>query len=226
LSGICAVVLAAGGGGRVAADSNKVYLGLMGRPLLSWSIATLAAQVDCVMVVVRPGEEAKAAEAAGAIPVEVVPGGATRFRSESAALEALADRIEGDQIDLVLMHDGARPVLTPQLIGQVIAAARRSGGAVPATPIPALLARRDNQLVPLDGELVGVQTPQGFSARPLLEAFRAAAVADVESTDTAATIERFSDLVVTTVPGDSDNIKVTWPADVERASRLLAARGT
>ena len=210
----------------MAADSNKVYLGLTGRPLLSWSIATLAAQIDHVMVVVRPGEEAKAAEAAGAIPVEVVPGGTTRFRSESAALGALADRIEGDQIDLVLVHDGARPLLTPQLIGQVIAEARRSGGAVPATPIAALLARRDNGLVPLEGEAVGVQTPQGFSARPLLEAFRAAAVAGIEATDTAATVERFSDVVVTTVPGDPDNIKVTWPADMERASRLLAARGT
>jgi 2-C-methyl-D-erythritol 4-phosphate cytidylyltransferase len=225
LSGICAVVLAAGGGSRVAADSNKVYLGLMGRPLLSWSIATLAAQVDHVMVVVRPGEEAKAAEAAGAIPVEIVPGGATRFGSESAALEALADRIQGSQIDLVLVHDGARPLVTAQLIGQVIDAARRSGGAVPATPCPVLLAKRDNRLAPLDGELVGVQTPPGFWAGPMLEAFRRAAAAGVEGTDTAATIERFSDLVVTTVPGDTDNIKVTWPADMERASRLLAAWG-
>ncbi len=69
-----------------------------------------------------------------------------------------------------------------------------------------------------------VQTPQGFSARPLLEAFRAAAAAGVEATDTAATMEKFSDLVVRTVPGDPDNIKVTWPEDLVRAADLLALR--
>ncbi len=225
LSDTCAVVLAAGGGHRVAAVDNKVYLELAGRPLLSWSIAALAGQSDHVMVVVRPGEEAKAVVAAGSVPVEIVEGGDTRFRSELAALEALADRVGDGRIDLVLVHDGARPLVTADLIARVIAEARRSGGAVPATPSPPLLARRDGDLVPVEGEVVSVQTPQGFLARPLLEAFRAAAAAGFEGTDTSSTIERFSDLPVTVVPGDPDNIKVTWPTDLERAARLLVGRG-
>jgi 2-C-methyl-D-erythritol 4-phosphate cytidylyltransferase len=177
------------------------------------------------MVVVRPGEEAKAVVAAGSVPVEIVEGGDTRFRSELAALEALADRVGVGRIDLVLVHDGARPLVTADLIARVVAEARRSGGAVPATPSPPLLARRDGDLVPVEGEVVSVQTPQGFLARPLLEAFRAAAAAGFEGTDTSSTIERFSDLAVTVVPGDPDNIKVTWPTDLERAARLLVSRG-
>ena len=176
------------------------------------------------MVVVRPGEEAKAIDAAGAVPVEIVQGGETRFRSELAALEALADRIDDGRIDLVLLHDGARPLLSEDLVARVIAEARRSGGAVPATAAPPLLARQGGDLVPVEGEVVTVQTPQGFSARPLLEAFRVAAAAGVEATDTAATMEKFSDLVVRTVPGDPDNIKVTWPEDLVRAADLLALR--
>ncbi len=210
----------------MAAADNKVYLELTGRPLLFWSIAAVADQSDHVMVVVRPGEEAKATDAAGAVPVEIVQGGETRFRSELAALEALADRIDDGRIDLVLLHDGARPLLSEDLVARVIAEARRSGGAVPATAAPPLLARRDGDLVPVEGELVSVQTPQGFLARPLLEAFRAAAAAGVEATDTAATMEKFSDLVVRTVPGDPDNIKVTWPEDLVRAADLLALRGS
>ncbi len=210
----------------MAAAENKVYLELAGRPLLFWSIAAVSDQSDHVMVVVRPGEEAKAIDAAGAVQVEIVQGGETRFRSELAALEALADRIDDGRIDLVLLHDGARPLLSEDVVARVIAEARRSGGAVPATAAPPLLARQDGDLVPVEGEVVSVQTPQGFFARTLLEAFRAAATAGVEATDTAATMERFSDLVVRTVPGDPDNIKVTWPEDMVRAADLLALRGS
>ncbi len=221
---ICAVVLAAGGGSRVAAETNKVYLELAGRPLLAWSVAALDGQADHVIVVTRPGEEAQAAQAAGGVAVEFVSGGDTRFRSELAALEALADRIRDGRIGLVLLHDAARPLVTEGLIARIVVEARSSGGAVPATSGPQLLARKGDLLVTVRGTVVSVQTPQGFAARPLLDAFRAAAAAGVEGTDTAATVERFSDISVTAVPGDPDNIKVTWPEDLERAARILAAR--
>jgi 2-C-methyl-D-erythritol 4-phosphate cytidylyltransferase len=71
---------------------------------------------------------------------------------------------------------------------------------------------------------VGVQTPQAFRARPLLEAYRAAARDGFEGTDTAATFERYAGLPVVAVPSTPANLKVTWPEDLALAEELLSAR--
>jgi len=224
------VILAAGSGSRVGAEVNKVLLPLDGVPVLAHSVRTAleVPGVDPVVVVCRPGEEDEVATAVGpylgARDVLLVAGGATRHRSEQAAFEVLASRIGQGEIDVVVVHDGARALAPASLFEQVIATAREAGGAVPTVTLPGLLPRDPGASLP-PGDLVGVQTPQAFRAAALLEAYRAAAADDFDGTDTAACLERYRpDLVIVPVPAGPGNLKVTYAEDLVAASRLNAGR--
>ena len=102
---------------------------------------------------------------------------------------------------------------------RVVDAAAEHGGALPVTPVPALLGR-DGRPAPA---VVAVQTPQAFRARDLLAAHRQARADGFVGTDTAACLERYADLTVVGVPSDTANLKVTWPEDVALAAELVAA---
>lgn len=224
------VILAAGSGTRVGAEVNKVLLALDGTPVLAHSLRTALALdgVDPVVLVCRPGEEDAVADAVGPYlgdhDVLLVPGGATRHDSEQAALEVLATRIEAGEIDVVVVHDGARPLATTELFAQVIAVARETGGAVPAVELSDLLPRDPQAPMPR-GQLVGVQTPQAFRAEPLLAAYRAARSETFRGTDTAACLERYRpDVAIVPVPSGPANLKVTYAEDLDAASRVSSAR--
>lgn len=219
------VILAAGVGARVGAGSNKVLLPLDDRPVLAWSVRDALALDDVrrVLVVVRPGEADAVAAALtphlGEGEVGLVDGGATRHASESAALAALAPEIEAGTIDVVAIHDGARPLAGTVLFAATIAAARETGGALPGVRLTGLLARDGR---PLPAELAGVQTPQAFRARELVSAYAAAAADGFEGTDTAACWARYCDLPVAAVPGSPRNLKITFPEDLDLALRLFS----
>jgi len=205
------------------------------------------------VVVVRPedvrlAEEVLHREARG-LEVQLVVGGATRHRSEDAALAHLAPFVEAGELDVVAVHDGARPLAGPGLFRSVIGTAGAVGGAVPVLPAKGLLPTAPpvplsadpsapsgtpgppdpldplGPLGPLDlsRRLARVQTPQAFRAKDLLAAYTAALDAGFQGTDTASTIERFSHLVVQAVAGSPANLKVTYPHDLLLAERLLAA---
>jgi 2-C-methyl-D-erythritol 4-phosphate cytidylyltransferase len=222
-------VLAGGSGTRVGAGQNKVYLPLRGRPVLAWSIATFTGMSDIgvVVLVVREADRAVAEQvlAEYAAPgVEVVTGGRTRQDSELAALRQLAARVADGAIDVVLMHDGARPLVGRQLAEAVLAAARASGGAVPGLWRTDLAAAPEGGALtgPGPGGLVAVQTPQGFRAAPLLAAYEAAARSGFEGTDTASCMAWFApDLPIRWVPGDERNLKITYPHDLIVAAHAL-----
>ncbi|HEY6797020.1 MAG TPA: 2-C-methyl-D-erythritol 4-phosphate cytidylyltransferase [Kineosporiaceae bacterium] len=231
------VVLAGGSGTRVGADLNKVYLPLAGRRLISWSFAWAAQLSDLgrFVLVVRP-EDAELArqtvrrEAPG-MPVDLVVGGGTRHESEQAALDRLAPAIGAGEIDVLAIHDGARPLAGPSLYRAVVATARSVGGAVPALPADGVLpVAPDGGLLPLGPDArvrrpARVQTPQAFRAKDLCAAYSAAAADGYQGTDTACTVEVYSDLVVQAVAGSRRNLKVTYPGDLAVAERLLAAHG-
>jgi 2-C-methyl-D-erythritol 4-phosphate cytidylyltransferase len=101
----------------------------------------------------------------------------------------------------------------------VVEAAARHGGAIPVRTQPGLLAR-DPSVRPA-GDLVAVQTPQAFRGADLLAAYRAADRDGFEGTDTAACVERYTDVEVRAVPCAATNLKVTFPEDVDLAARLL-----
>jgi 2-C-methyl-D-erythritol 4-phosphate cytidylyltransferase len=217
------VILAAGTGSRVGAGSNKVLLPLGDRPVLAWSVRDASALDDVrrILVVVRPGERDEVAAALtphlGDGEIGLVEGGETRHASEWAALRALGSEIEAGDVDVVAIHDGARPLAGRELFAATISAARESGGAVPVVRLPGLLARDGRDLPP---ELDGVQTPQAFRAADLVAAYTAAAAEGFEGTDTAACWARYSDLPVAAVPSTPGNLKITFPEDLALALRL------
>lgn len=220
------VILAAGSGSRVGADRNKVLLPLGDAPVLAWSVRDAFAVPDVrrVLVVIRPGEWEDVAGALapylGAGEIGVVEGGATRHASEWAALQALRPEIESGRIDVVAIHDGARPLAGTRLFTAAVDAARATGGAIPVVGLPGLLSRDGS---PLPAELDGVQTPQAFRAGPLLAAYTEAAAEGFVGTDTAATWTRYTDLPVAAVPGSPLNLKITFPEDLALAESLTAS---
>lgn len=229
-----ALVLAGGSGTRVGAGRNKVYLSVAGRSVLAWSIDALAGApaVGPVVLVVRAEDrilatQVLAHEVEHGAAVEVVVGGATRQDSELAGLRVLAGRVGDGAVDVVLVHDAARPLVTGGLVADVVAMAREVGGAVPG------LARDDLAATGAAGELVraaapglvAVQTPQGFRARPLLDAYEQALREGFVGTDTASCVARFAPgLTVRRIPGEAANVKITYGHDVPVAANALLRR--
>ena len=225
------MVLAAGKGTRVGADGNKAYLPLAGRRMVSWTLESLSEVHELVrtVLVVRPDERALAEQTVDReVPdfaVEIIDGGDSRHESEYKALQYLAPDIESGEVDVVLIHDAARPLAGPGMMKSAISVAREFGGAIPA------LEAHDLVKVDADGNvdsvqtelaLVRVQTPQAFRASPLLRAYGEAVKAGFEGTDTSSSVERFSDLEVRSFQGDERNLKVTYARDLFLAERLLA----
>ncbi|MBO9521759.1 MAG: 2-C-methyl-D-erythritol 4-phosphate cytidylyltransferase [Nocardioidaceae bacterium] len=218
------VLLAAGAGRRVGAETNKVLLPLDGVPVLVHSVRTALAVpgVHRIVVVVRPEDRDEVAAALaphlGSHDVWLIDGGAERHDSEDNALQALRGDIESGEIAVVAIHDAARPLASSALFEQALAVAGRDGGAVPVVPASGL-SRRDGSAAP--GDLVAVQTPQAFAAGPLLHAYDAARDVSFAGTDTASFLERFTDATITAIAGEAANIKVTYPEDLALAENLI-----
>jgi 2-C-methyl-D-erythritol 4-phosphate cytidylyltransferase len=199
------IVVAAGHGSRFRGDKMVTLVG--GEPLIALTVRRVRGHVDtCVLVCRR--EQVREIDDLG-LDVVVTVGGPTRTASETAGLEAL-----GAVPDLVGIHDGARPNVSSALIERLFAAAEATGGAVP-------VFRPDNPLVdrgtlrPLRGLMVA-QTPQVFWGKDLVECYRRAQEAGYTGRDTADVMSRFSAIEVAAVPGEPENLKVTYPQDVDR----------
>ena len=223
------VLLAAGSGSRVGREINKVFLPLAGRRVLTWSLDSTRRLANLVTTVVvlqdhdrDHAHEVLRRESVDQRPVELVRGGSTRHESELHGLRALAPRIEQGEVDVVVIHDAARPLAAPSLFTEVVDFAARLGGALPVLAKQGLVF---SDGTPVDGRLMTVQTPQAFIALPLLRAYEAAAREGFVGSDTASCVERFSELEIHGVPGDAGNIKITFPEDLFLAERLLERSG-
>ena len=223
-SNVASIVLAAGTGTRFGHSMNKVWLQLNGKHIISRSLANSAASFTNVrsILVINPDDEEFAREALlkDHMPasIEIVHGGASRHESEYNALQYLKSDIAAGKIDLVLIHDGARPLATPQIFAAIAEGAHKHGGAIPT------IALDPHEMDTARDETVArVQTPQGFRAQQLLEAYEKAAVQGFIGTDTAACMEKFfPDVKTVAVPGDVFNIKITYSQDLDIAKHLLA----
>jgi 2-C-methyl-D-erythritol 4-phosphate cytidylyltransferase len=223
------IVLAAGSGTRVGHSGSKAYLPVAGRSMLVWALETLAGTggVERLVLAVRAQDLSLAGEVLQrelpGVEVDLVAGGATRHESEHRALRHLAGAIRTGIITAVLLHDAARPLASTDLSERVLAAALSCGAAVPGVPVENVLAVDPaGRLVPGNRErLVSIQTPQAFRAAPLLDAYDAAARDGFTGTDTAACVERYTDLEVAVVPGEPGNLKITFADDLRIAERLL-----
>ena len=226
------IVLGAGNSTRAAASQNKVFLPLAGRRVLSWSLLSFARvrAIERFILVIREAdrelaEETIDREIGDDFTVEIVIGGETRHESELLALRHLAPAIADGSINIVLLHDGARPILSPALVRALIRKASLTGAV-----FPGLEADDIRQLNP-DGTLqmlrrerfVRAQTPQVFEATALLTAYEQAASDEFVGTDTVSCWEQYSPKAAAWLEGDIRNIKITYPQDLFEAERILRA---
>ncbi|TVX95669.1 2-C-methyl-D-erythritol 4-phosphate cytidylyltransferase [Cohnella terricola] len=221
-----AVVVAAGRGTRMGASENKVYLELAGRTVLAHTLEAFerSISVKSVVLVVGPGEQDRAtgvAEREGFRKItRVIIGGAERQDSVYAGLDALTTRG-------VLVHDAARPLVTPEQIEACCAAAEEHGASALAVPVKDTIKVSDGNgfivSTPERSTLWSVQTPQAFDRSELMAAHRQAREEGAFATDDAMLLERLSRKVAI-VRGDYANLKITTPEDLTFAELLLAAR--
>ena len=225
-----AVVLAAGLGTRVGSDGNKAYLKIAGRSMVAWSIDTLTRvpEIARTVLVFRRGEIELAQDTIRrelpSATVEFVEGGDSRHASESNVLAYLATDIESGSVDIVVIHDAARPLAGPDMFVTALSVAEEFGGAIPAIPAADVVRTSADGDVETMTDLVRVQTPQAFRATALLGAYRAAAREGFEGTDTSSCVEAFTDIDVRTFRGEQRNLKVTYAPDIAVAERLLTRR--
>lgn len=209
------IIVAAGRGTRAGGDVPKQWQPLGPGRVIDRTIAAFRgiAGLGPVVVVLHPEDTVRLTPAPGLI---LCMGGANRSDSVRAGLEALVPHSP----DRVLIHDAARPNVSPALIARVIAALDTHPGAAPAVAVTDALWRGAEGMVAGTEDRAGLwraQTPQGFRFGAILEAHRrhpGTAADDVE-------VARAAGLAVAIVPGDEENMKITGPGDLARAARMM-----
>lgn len=224
----CTALVAAAGSSSRMGGVNKLMQPLDGVPVLVRTLTALqlAQQVNEIVIAAREEDLVEISHLCHTYGItkcaKVVRGGESRAHSVLlAALEA------SPETELLAVQDGARPLVTPELIDRVISAAARCGAAAPAIPVKdTIKAVRDGGAVEqtLDrGSLRAVQTPQVFEASLLKAALQSAVEKDVPVTDDCSAVEQLGK-VVFLVEGDEENLKITTPTDLILAEAILQAR--
>ncbi|MFQ5839854.1 MAG: 2-C-methyl-D-erythritol 4-phosphate cytidylyltransferase [Candidatus Methylomirabilales bacterium] len=224
---VTAVVVAGGLGRRIGGSLPKQFQPLDGVPILARTLRQLTGPpiVDAVVVVVPPGFEDRCQQrvvAAYRIPrVEaIIPGGTDRQESVFLGIQRATAAT-----DVILIHDGVRPFVCPELLQRIVESAWDYGAAVAAVPV-----RETVKVVDGAGCVVSTpdrrglwlaQTPQAFRAAVIREAHRVARADGVLATDDAALVERMHK-TVRVVEGSVDNIKITTPQDLDHAREILS----
>lgn len=226
-SRIAVVIVAGGSGNRFGADLPKQYCLLEGKPVLLHTLANFRRALPgsrIITVVSREMEQywRDTCRSLGVDPGELVTGGASRWESTRNALMALSP----SSTDIVLVHDGARPLPSSSLIRNVVstAASPEVDGAIPAVPVTDTLRlitdSTSGASTAVDRALYrAVQTPQGFRLRNLLKAFSLPYRPDFTDEASVMTIAGMDRIAM--VEGSPFNIKITHPADIEIAAVYL-----
>jgi 2-C-methyl-D-erythritol 4-phosphate cytidylyltransferase len=232
MSRVAAILPAAGLGTRMGAETPKQFLELDGVPLVIFSLRRLAAcaEISEFLIATLAEEEAALSERIAkekiGRPVRVVRGGGTRQESVGNALAQI-----GNDVEIVLVHDAVRPLVTREQAERAIAAAREHGAAI--VGIPALDTVKEVKRTSQPGDvalitatvprerIVLAQTPQVFRTALLREAYALAARDGFSASDEAGLVERLGHSVYV-VAGSARNLKVTRPGDMELARFYLA----
>lgn len=226
-----AVVLAGGQGKRMNSSLQKQYMMLAGKPLIAYALEAFErSAVDKIVLVVRDGEEEYVRREILA-PLQlkkvtaVVKGGRERYHSVYEGLRALHG------CDIVLIHDGARPLVTEEIIGRAMEEAGRSGACVVGMPVKDTIKISDEDGyaagTPDRARLWQIQTPQAFSYDLVHRAYDqiiAHEELQVGITDDAMVVESQTDHKVKLIEGSYENLKVTTPEDLVLAEALLMQR--
>ena len=218
------LIVAAGCGIRAGRAGPKQFEPLAGKPMLTWSAEALAASpvVRRIVVVIDEADQALAAAALRGVPkVEFAVGGSARTDSVRAGLSVLS---AGNAPDAVLIHDAARPGLSPSVIEAVLDALLDADGAAPALPVADAIKRVSGAAVIDDvarNDLRRVQTPQAFRFAAIARAFAALPAGAAFEDDLA--VARAAGLKLKLIAGDAKLNKITFPEDFDAAAAALAA---
>ncbi len=225
------VIPAAGSGKRMEREENKVFLSLLGRPVLVYTLSLFWGHRDIHQLVLVGKEEeleryhSLVEEYFGAeTGIRIVAGGDSRQESVFSGLENL----DGGT-DYVLIHDGARPLLSPRLRDAIMSEVRKKKAVVPALPLKETVKEVNERgivrrTVPRHS-LRAVQTPQAFSFSLLYRAYHQGLISGRMMTDDASFVEREMNFKIQIIPGCEENIKLTTPHDLLLAEAILRARG-
>ncbi len=213
------------GGSGVRFGGLKQFEAIDGRSVLARAVAAAAVHAGALVVVVPPGSEARAERELAPLGLpsrpQIVPGGATRALSVRNGLDAL-----GPELPLVAVHDGVRPLASAELFRKVLSAAAEVGAAIPVVPVAETVKEvsGDRVVRTLDrAALRLVQTPQAFRTALLREAYDRLGPRAEGFTDEAGLCEA-AGFAVAAVEGESDNVKITRPEDLDRVARAVEAR--
>ncbi|WP_416669710.1 2-C-methyl-D-erythritol 4-phosphate cytidylyltransferase [Egbenema bharatensis] len=225
------LIPAAGSGRRMGASRNKLLLPLLEQPLLAWTLmaAKQSESIHWIGIIGQPADWPDFKEIVADLGltklVHFIPGGATRQESVYQGLKGLPAIAEQ-----VLIHDGARCLITPDLFDRCTTELETCDGLIAAVPVKDTIkvVHSDSQVVastPDRSKLWAAQTPQGFSVEKLRQCHDEGLRQGWEVTDDAALFEQCG-LPVKIVPGEETNLKVTTPIDLTIAEFILRQRGT
>lgn len=222
------LIPAAGSGRRMGSQRNKLLLTLLGKPLLSWTLAAAEASRQITWIGIMgqredfPDFEAIIADLCPLKPIELIQGGATRQESVYNGLQALPP-----DADRVSIHDGARCLATPELFDRSASALLTCPGLIVAVPVKDTIKVVDESRIVRDtperSNLWAAQTPQGFEVQLLKKCHQEGREKGWEVTDDAALFEKCG-LPVKIVEGEETNLKVTTPVDLALAEFILRQR--
>ena len=223
---VVAIVVAGGGGKRMGVGIPKQFLALAGRTVLDRTLEAFNASpcIEGVVLVLPPFLSAEMKESYRIRPkiLSVVDGGAERQESVRNALAAVPSDVE-----VILVHDAVRPFVSGALVERCAELAREHGAVVPVVPVRDTVKQWDREGKTLRtrdrSELMLAQTPQGFRAEILRDAYRKAGEEGRQGTDDASLVEGEGYPVIP-VPGEETNIKITIPEDLRMAEGLLRER--
>lgn len=218
------MLLAGGKGTRMNASVNKILLDLCGKPVVQRSAEAFSSIADDMIIVCREADQPVIENILNCsslpFPVLFTSGGKTRQESVLNGLRVLS--AEND--DVILIHDAARCLVDPGLINRIIESVLACGTGIPGIPATSTFKIcNDEHFVthtPDRSSLYEIQTPQGFTAGMFIPAALKAAEDGFDCTDDAGILEHYN-IPVHVVPGSSQNIKLTEPEDMSRASSIL-----
>ena len=224
-----AIVLSAGKGSRMNSGTHKQYLLLNGRPVITYSLEAFEkSPVDEVILVTGQGEEEycrkEIVEAYGFSKVgKIVAGGKERYHSVFCGLQAVTDT------DYVLIHDGARPFVTEEIIARTMETVRNTNACVVGMHVKDTIKITDEKDIvketPERNNVWMVQTPQAFSCPLISHAYEKMLLQeDAAITDDAMVVEKMCQVPVTLIEGRDRNIKITTPEDMLIAEAFLNAK--
>ena len=221
-----AIVLAAGIGSRMGLGYNKMLHQIKGQPVVVHTIKKFLNDVTCGQVVLVVNEleietmQQLLSDAGVKNPrIEIVSGGSERQYRVYHGLQVVREEV-------VLVHDGARPFVTQQMISECFELAKKGHPSIVAVPVKDTMKRVVNGVVvetPNRDEMYSVQTPQAAPTELLKKAHEAAKKTHFLGTDEASLIEKYTDIPVCVVKGAYTNIKLTTPEDLLMAEQLLVA---